>query len=65
MNKFITEKKNEFENIYELIEIYKTLPTNNANTERCIKAMNFIHNEIRNRLLETNVDDLLMIYLNG
>jgi len=27
--------------------------------------MNFIHNELRNRLLEDKVDDLLMIYLNG
>jgi len=33
--------------------------------ERCISSLNFIHNDIRNVLLEEKVDDLLMIYLNG
>ena len=41
------------------------MPCNNAKTERCFSAMNFIHNYLRNALKEIKVNDLLMIYLNG
>ena len=41
------------------------MPCNNAKTEHCFFAMNFIHNYLRNALKEIKVNDLLMIYLNG
>ena len=53
---YIYENLNYYENVYEIIQIYLTLPCSNAITERIISAMNFIHNKLRNALKEKHVD---------
>ena len=59
------EKSQHFIYIKRLIKIYRSLPLSSVECERVFSSVNRIKNEMRNRLEDETLDDLLMISSNG
>ena len=58
-----TEKARVFSLVYRLIELTLLLPVATASVERVFSAMNIIKTDLRNRMGDEWMNDLLMVYI--
>ena len=58
-----TEKARVFYLVYRLIELALLLPVATASVERVFSAMNIIKTDLRNRMGDQWMNDLLMVYI--